>query len=234
MHYKVIYLLLSLFLWQGQSYSCSSVYNSQEIKKIAQKHGSLEKFVALTFDDGPFYHTTSQILEVLDEWHVKATFFVIGKNVKKWPSIFRETVDKGHEIANHSYNHKFMSKLAPEKQKEEIDLTEEVIDHTIDRDYKVTWFRPPYGASNNSLTRVASSIGLHSILWSIDPKDWANPKPAVIVQRVLKNLHPGGVILLHDNHLNTVKALPTLLKELKARQYKVLTLSEWYAKICPN
>jgi probable sporulation protein (polysaccharide deacetylase family) len=163
------------------------------------------------------------LLEIANENGIKLTFFLGGEWAKDNPKLVKEMVLKGHEIGNHGYNHKYHSKLTFEQNLKEIQLTEETIMEITG--FKTNLFAPPYGDFNKTTLNAAESLGYKTIMWSIDTIDWQNPGPALIINRVLKNLHSGAIILIHPTE-DTIKAIPELLKEIEKRGLGVKTVSQ--------
>jgi peptidoglycan-N-acetylglucosamine deacetylase len=188
------------------------------------------KVLAITFDDGPDPVDTPQILDLLEKYQVKATFFVIGSKAGKYPEILRREMEGGHEIANHTFTHQFFNRSSTaEKIKKEIEQTQEAI-YTI-TGQKPSLFRPPGGMFNESVLRVARNEGLRTIMWSWhqDTRDWSRPGVGYIVNKVLKNVHNGDIILLHDyvsGKSQTIKALESILPALSKQGYEFVTVSE--------
>lgn len=187
-----------------------------------------DKFVALTFDDGPSKATTPEIMSILNENSIKATFFVLGSRVKAHPDIVLSLKKSGHEIANHSYSHPKLPEGSASSIAKEL---EETNDELAKLQIEPKWFRPPYGSFNATVKTVAFENDMHSILWSLDSKDWKRPSAEVLKQRILSKVESGEVILLHDIHKSTLKALPGIIDALKARGYTFVTLTEWYNKL---
>lgn len=185
--------------------------------------------VALTFDDGPHPTVTPQVLDILRDQGVKATFFLLGEHCERYPALVQRIAAEGHEIGNHGYTHKFLGKMPPAVSAEDAIRTNAIIFELTGR--QTTLFRPPGGSYNGTLLSCLQEHGLTAILWSIDPRDWANPGPRQIRQRVLAQLRPGAIIIMHDNRdpSDTVKALPGLLADLTARGYRVVTVGELLA-----
>jgi|GEM_PF-3575950 len=193
-----------------------------------------DKTVVLTFDDGPHYKNTDKILDTLKKYNAKAYFFAIGKNIgkvnkgvvtlDKKAKKLKRALDEGHILANHSFSHAVMTKLTKEQQQLELSDTNRLIKKISGKN--VIDFRPPYGAKNQQLVDVARVEGMRSIMWNIDSMDWATPVPETIVDNVLKELEKKkkGIILFHDIHKQSVQALPLLMKSLKEKGYKVVTL----------
>jgi peptidoglycan/xylan/chitin deacetylase (PgdA/CDA1 family) len=182
----------------------------------------------MTFDDGPHPKLTPKLLDFLKERGIKATFFVIGKNVAEFPDISKRIVDEGHEIANHSWSHPQLPKLSPSAFAAEIAQTNEAIEKATG--VRPVTMRPPYGAINANLTkRLNEEYGLSVILWSVDPLDWKIRKSDHVSSHIIKNAAPGGIILAHDIHASTVDAMPESFDALLAKGYKFVTVSELIA-----
>ena len=187
------------------------------------------KVIALTFDDGPDRDKTPQILALLKQYQAKATFFVLGNRVEKFPEIVMQESLEGHEIGNHSYDHSSFLNIPKEKLLLELNLTQDAIYKAIGQ--KATLFRPPGGNYSETSVNICKENELLMVLWSWDQdtKDWASPDVNTIVNRVLSNIHNGDIILMHDyvyKGTNTVEALKILLPELIKRGYSFVTVSE--------
>lgn len=187
----------------------------EDIKKLEQK------WIALTFDDGPNAETTPQILDILKRYNVKATFFVLGKQVAGKEDILKRMVAEGHEVANHSWSHPNLTKLSPKEIKDEVERTQAVVEATIGQRPKA--LRAPYGAVNSTVADVA---GLPLIAWSVDSKDWESRNAAAVVNEVTTYTEAGSIILLHDIHKSTVEALEPLLQGLTEAGYQSVTTSQ--------
>jgi len=176
------------------------------------------KRVALTFDDGPASPFTEQILDILQSRNVKATFFVCGRNVERYPEVLKRIHAEGHAIGNHAYSHRFPYFRGRAFFAEEIDRTQDAIERVIER--RPTIFRPPFGARWRGLYDVLNERGLRLVNWSDTGYDWKCDADE-IVQRTLETLGPGSIILLHDGKMteppervdrsDTVRALPAIL-----------------------
>ncbi len=178
-----------------------------------------EKVVYLTFDDGPniIYHPL--LLDILKEKNAKATFYLVGSNSTLYPSTTKRTVAEGHAIEDHSLTHADLPKLLPNQIMDEIKTTRDILNGFLGGDKKITLFRPPFGDYNSIVIKSATSLGLRQELWTVDPKDWSEPTTDELVQKVVKNVQNGSVILLHSNHFSTVKALPIIIDKIKAMGY---------------
>jgi len=185
-------------------------------------------YIAMTFDDGPHGVLTPRLLDILKERHIKATFFVLGQLVQEHPEIVSRALAEGHEIANHSWDHKALNKLGEGGLQHELADTSAEITKATGK--PVTLMRPPYGATNPRLNRaIEKEYGMKVILWSVDPLDWKRPGPQVVEQRILAGAKPGAIILSHDIHPGTIDAMPATLDALTAKGYKFVTVSELLA-----
>lgn len=188
-----------------------------------------EKVIALTFDDGPDGDFTPRILDVLRAHRAKATFFVVGKQIEYFPEILRQIVADGHEIGSHTYSHPQLSGLSEARLRSELALTSELIRAACG--IAPVCFRPPFGAISASAIQVVRGCGYAIVLWDrkLDSRDWERPGVNRIVERVVANARPGGIILMHDGggyRSQTVAALGKILDRLAAEGYRFVTVSE--------
>ncbi|WP_297598868.1 polysaccharide deacetylase family protein [uncultured Cetobacterium sp.] len=181
--------------------------------------------IAFTFDDGPKPKITEEILDILKENDVKATFFVIGKNAKVNSKILKRMDDEGHLVENHSYTHPNYTKLSTEAIKKELQSTQDVIYKATGK--KPKYFRPPYGAMKKSQKKeIENSMGIKSVLWDICPEDWKKENDVnYITEYLLKNSRPNVIVLLHDNP-KTVQAIKKVIPILKERGYDFVGVDE--------
>ena len=188
------------------------------------------KRVALTFDDGPDTYYTPQILEILKQNNVKATFFIVGLQAQSHPDMVCCIVREGHTIGNHSWDHPILSKLPVGRVKEEVQKTEQLLYNITG--FRTAMFRPPYGSTTPQVTNEISSLGYKIIDWSVDTKDWAKTPVPQIMDYISNELYPGGIILQHcaggkDSDLsNTVKALPQIISLLRGKGYSFVTVQD--------
>jgi peptidoglycan-N-acetylglucosamine deacetylase len=184
--------------------------------------------VALTFDDGPHPELTPKLLDILRHHGVRATFYVIGRNVETYPEIARRIVSEGHEIANHTWSHPALPSLGAARLNQEIEKTTAVIQRVTGR--RPTNMRPPYGAINERVRQaMIRDHGLDVIMWSCDPLDWKRPGASVVAQRMVDGAAPGGILLAHDIHPGTIEAVPAVITRLKAKGYGFATVSQLLA-----
>jgi peptidoglycan/xylan/chitin deacetylase (PgdA/CDA1 family) len=184
--------------------------------------------VALTFDDGPHPELTPQLLDILRLNGIRATFYVIGRNVETYPEIARRIVSEGHEIANHTWSHPALTSVGASKLSQEIEKTSASIQRVTGR--RPTNMRPPYGAINDRVRQaIFRDHGLDVIMWSCDPLDWKRPGAEVVRQRLVNGATPGGILLAHDIHPGTIEAMPGTIRDLKAKGYGFATVSQLLA-----
>lgn len=181
--------------------------------------------VGMTFDDGPHPTLTPALLNLLRARRLRATFYLIGNRVVRWPDIVRRIADEGHEIGNHSWSHPDLSRRSDASVLAEIDRTTNAIFEVTGRP-PVT-FRPPYGAfTRRQRQMLYDARRLPTILWSVDPQDWRRPGAQAVASRILKGSRPGAIILSHDIQRGTVQAMPQTFDGLTGRGLKFATVSQ--------
>ncbi|MBD2138823.1 polysaccharide deacetylase family protein [Anabaena sp. FACHB-1237] len=189
-----------------------------------------EKVIALTIDDGPWPKTTTEMLDILKQNDVKATFFWVGSALQENPEIAKEVVAEGHAIGNHTWHH-WYKKMDAATAKNEIEKTNQLIYKTTG--VKTSFFRPPGGYLNNGLAAYAKSQQNSVIMWSVTSADTdRRAKYQVFVKNVLRDAKPGAIVLMHDgggNRERTVKALPEIISGLKKQGYQFVTIPELLA-----
>ena len=191
------------------------IYNVQTDKKV----------VALSFDAAWGNEDTEQLIEILGKYNIKATFFVVGSWVDKYPESVKQLSDAGHEIQNHSNSHPHMPQLSTEKMISELKVCNEKIANITGK--QPILFRAPYGDYNNAMLENVSSLGMYTIQWDIDSRDWMEGHTADrIVSDVSKNAKSGSIILFHNAAVNTPAALPRIIENLKNDGYSFLPVSE--------
>ena len=185
-------------------------------------------FIAMSFDDGPSDKLTPELLDILARHHIHATFFVIGQNVVQHPEILQRAVREGHEIGNHSWTHPAFAKMRDDAVRDQLQKTDDAIRTAIGR--RPVLMRPPYGSITARQKRwINSEFGYRTILWDVDPLDWKRPGPAVVTRRIVRATRPGSIILSHDIHPGTIKAMPETFDQLQAKGFKFVTVSELIA-----
>ena len=211
---KLICLLISLVL------PILSVSAEEGSTNVYHRHDNNEMKIALTFDDGPHPVLTPKILDILKEYQVKATFFIVGENAVNYPDIVERILKEGHEIGNHTHTHDKIDR-------EEIERCEKTIYELTD--YKTKLFRPPEGLINNAVRSASSRLGYDIILWNIDTRDWDPTSPNDIYKNVTSNISAGSIILMHDYisfNSPTPEALKLMLPKLIDMGYQFVVVSE--------
>ncbi|MBQ8416818.1 MAG: polysaccharide deacetylase family protein [Clostridia bacterium] len=220
--YRSLFSFLLLF---------SLLYTSIPIKayaeeKIYRSVVTQTKQIALTFDDGPHPRLTHEILEILDKYNVKATFFMVGVNVVNYPQAAKEVLERGHEVGNHTYSHYHMRGLNEEALNDELGKCEDALEELCE--YRPHLFRPPEGAVTEYVRHCSEGGDYTLVLWSLDTRDWEEKNTARIVQTVLENIQPGDIVLMHDyigTESKTPEALEILLSKLLEKGYEPVTVS---------
>jgi peptidoglycan/xylan/chitin deacetylase (PgdA/CDA1 family) len=188
--------------------------------------GGNAREIALTFDDGPGPYTP-EVLDVLERFHARATFFVVGKMERYFSASTTRAIRDGNTIGDHTQSHPKLALLSPRDQREE--LFEPLVRIELLGADRPTLFRPPYGSYNASTLRQLQALHLLMVLWSADTQDYQQPGVSVIVQRALAGAAPGAIVLMHDgggNRSQTVAALPTIITKLRALGYTLVTVPE--------
>lgn len=190
--------------------------------------------VSLTFDDGPGEYT-EQVLEILDKYNVKATFCMLGTNMKQHPDLVSKVLEKGHEICNHSFTHKeYLKTTTPENIVKEIDDTNNLF-KKFGNDSSPRYYRAPEGVFNENTIEALRREKMIPLSWTVDSKDWTLPGEQSIINNVLSEVGDEKIILMHDGggvREQTVKALPTIIEELKNQGYTFTTPSpKWSVNV---
>jgi peptidoglycan/xylan/chitin deacetylase (PgdA/CDA1 family) len=200
--------------------------------KVITVGSGRNKLIALSFDDGPGLNT-EEILKILDEKEVKATFFMLGSSIEKKPDLLKEVYSKGHEIANHTYNHINFFKYKKEDKKEKLETellqTQDLIKSIID--YETKLVRYPYGYSAEDALEVAEKNNYKVINWTFGI-DWKKLSKEEMLEQYLANIKSGYIFLMHDLPKNSkvTEILPILIDEAKKKNYKFVTVSEIISK----
>ena len=167
---------------------------------------------------------TDELLEILDDYNVKTTFFMTGFWIENYPEKVEKISDRGHEVENHSFSHSHMSKLNENQIKDDVEKVHHQINDLTGREPKL--FRPPFGDYNNRLVTTLEEMDYYPIQWSIDSLDWQAPDYNYIVDKVLDDIHPGAIVLFHNNGTHTPEALKEILAHLEEEEYEVVPISE--------
>jgi len=219
---------LALLLVAAAAFALREVVNSSTFQLFGDyiaRVETLDKVVALTFDDGPHPLHTPRVLEVLERHHVKATFFMLGRNVERFPAVARQVLDRGHEIGNHSYSHAKLVLMSPRRVREEIERTDQLL-RSIGVSGEI-FFRPPHAAKFVVLPYVLVQMKKVSVLGDVDPEEWKRRPAAIMTQSVLRQVKPGSIIGLHDVlGSETLRTAEDAITALAAQGYRFETVSE--------
>jgi len=184
-----------------------------------------DKVAALSFDASWGATYTEELLDTLDEYGAKATFFLVGFWVDEHPDLVKEIAERGHAIGNHSENHSHMSELSDDEVADELNTCQDKIDGLVNRPSTMV-FRPPYGDYDDEMLRVCAEEGYYSIQWDVDSWDWKGIPASEIEDRVLSGVRPGSIVLMHNEGAHTAEALPSILKELSDQGYNFVTIPD--------
>lgn len=206
--------IYSVFLRNPQTIEVSNTPQADLSKDV-------KKRIAITFDDGPNLECTEELLEGLKRRNVKATFFVLGENVRKYPGILRKIYKDGHLIANHSYSHVQMSKISETEAKKELLKTDQLI-YALTEEH-TSYFRPPYGDYKKELEQKIPYI---IVCWTMDPLDWKDHNAKEIQKKVVTGVKENDIILLHDCYHSSVQAALGIVDALKEEGYEFVTINE--------
>ena len=179
-----------------------------------------DNVITVSFDASWGGDQTLRILDLLDEYNAKATFFLVGIWVDKYPELVKEIYARGHEIGNHSDSHPQMSKLSNEQIARELDGCSDKIEALTGE--RPTSFRPPYGDYDNEVVTVSRSEGYEVVQWSIDSLDWKNKGVDDLIRRATKNVQKGDIILFHNDSKYILDALPTILKTYQEQGFTMI------------
>jgi len=181
--------------------------------------------IALTFDDGPHPTNTPKLLDMLKKRNIKATFFVVGPNARRYPGIMKRMVAEGHEIGNHTMTHGNLQKMSNSQIRTELDGCRDAIIASCGVAPRV--MRAPYGAlSSSQKLFIKNTWGYPNIHWSVDPEDWKRPGPSVVASRITSRTQAGGIVLVHDIHAPSIVAMPQALDGLLRKGFRFVTTSQ--------
>lgn len=215
------FLLAAIFLLQPLS-----VRGTEDAPVIRSGSGESPK-IALTFDDGPHPKKTDKILDLLEKYDIRATFFVIGQNAVYYPAPLKRTAALGHEIGNHTFRHEGIAKMSEEMLEQELRDTEKIIFELTEKPVRL--FRPPEGACTETILSAAKNEDYPIILWTVDTRDWELASTEKIVKTVESKVKNGSILLFHDYTLpgaHTLESLEILIPKLLDLGYEFVTVSE--------
>lgn len=188
----------------------------RDINKFKNK-----KLIAFTFDDGPNSKTTNKLLDNLDKYNARVTFFVVGNRVKTYEDILKRAYNMGNLIGSHTYNHKNLFELDDNQIVDEIKKTNDVIKEVTGSD--TLYLRPPYGNTNKNIKNL---VNMYNILWDLDTEDWKYKDKFKIAKYIIDNAHDGGIILLHDLYETSIDGALLAMEELSKNGYAFVTIEE--------
>ncbi|WP_299219030.1 polysaccharide deacetylase family protein [uncultured Aquimarina sp.] len=220
-------LVLGLLWLLITTYGVANIRSGYFLKSLNSNPKLTKKKIAITFDDGPDLNTL-KILEVLNKYNVRGTFFCIGKQIEKHPDILKKIIQENHIIGNHTFTHdKFIDIYSTNKFTNEIKETDTIIEKFSKK--KPLLFRPPYGITNPNIARAVRNTGHSVIGWNKRSFDTTIPSEKVILKRITKNLKGGDIILLHDTKIITVAVLEQLLLFLQRNNFTTVTIDELFS-----
>lgn len=223
--FHIIIIMTFLFVFLSKVY----IYE-EKIPKFTPHQQLKTKYVCLTFDDGPHPYYTKKIVDILKEENIKATFFLVGKQIEKYPDLVRYILSYNNaKIANHTYNHKNLTKMSLEELKEEIINTQKLLLEISSDNLKniIYYVRPPGGNYNDKVFKEIKSLGYNLALWSIFPNDLLCKNKQDIVKKINEQTKSDKeVILLHSGNQVTLEALPDIIKLLKSKGYEFINIDE--------
>ena len=191
------------------------------------------KYMALTFDDGPYPPYTGRLLDVLKEKKIRATFFLVGEQARMHPDLVRRMVDEGHTVGLHAFCHRDFLKLTEEEKEKDLQQGKEILQSITGKE-PVYW-RPPHGFRDSSVMKIASAKDLQVVNWSVIPRDWTGIDKQEIYNRVMDKAEDGAIVLLHDgdsplykaSRQATVDAVGPLIDSLREKGYHLVSLEEY-------
>jgi len=225
----LILVMLSVFYVQNFEYDAISVFLNTKKELPIYSVETDEKKIAISFDAAWGDEFTEEILRILRERNIKATFFLVGFWVDHYPEKVKLIAQEGHEIGNHSTNHPHMSKLTKEQILREIQTTQEKIER-LAGDKAVKLFRPPFGDYNDRLIITCREMGFEPIQWDVDSLDWKNYGVSHMFKQVTGKVRNGSIVLFHNNAKYITQALPKILDHLLEEGYQFVPISELILK----
>ena len=229
---KVSLLVLMILALIASAFFVSKSRTFQFFGELVSKVETDSKVVALTFDDGPWGEKyADEVIEIMDGLNVKGTFFLNGKSIDKRPEVSKRLVHAGHDIGNHSYNHKYMVFMGLDEVKNEVDLTTKSI-RGIGYGGDI-YFRPPYGKKLFTLPYYLQKEGIITVLWDVEPEsyDEAKVNPEAMAAHVVDHAKPGSIILLHalgSNNQVSRDSISLIVRDLRAKGFRFVTLTELF------
>ena len=209
-------------VYAAEANTAEVVARKRELPIYAVDRG--DNKIAISFDAAWGGDKTEKILDILDEFGVKTTFFMVDIWTQRFPELVKEIAARGHDIGNHSATHPKMSTLSREKILQELTVMADNVEKVCG--VRPTLFRPPYGDYNNDVVLTARGAGYEVIQWSVDSLDWKNKGVQPLIDRATKNVKSGDIVLFHNDSKYILDALPTILKSYQEQGFTVVPISE--------
>jgi polysaccharide deacetylase family sporulation protein PdaB len=224
-----IAILLAGYFFLSDAQELVSMVTGKESGKPIYKVDTEAKKVAISFDACWGAERTDAILDTLDEYGIKATFFLVNIWLEDYPDKAKEIAKRGHEIGLHSMTHPHFTRLSQEQMKEELSKNKDMVKQVTGYNAKV--FRPPFGDYNNDVINTARDLGITTIQWSVDSLDWKeNLSAQDITNRIMERVEKGAIILMHNDGQYTPDVIKVVLPELKRQGYSIVPVSELLLK----
>ncbi len=220
----MFFALVTLGYFKSGSAAIGAASSDRDLPIYCVEKDENDKKISISFDAAWGNEDTENLINILGERNIKATFFVVGDWVDKYPESVKALSDAGHEVMNHSSKHPHMTQISTDKMRQELNDCGDKIEAITGR--KPDLFRPPYGDYNNEVVGTARECGYYTIQWSIDSLDWKDLSADEIYNRVVPKAEPGAIILFHNAAKHTPEALPRILDELTAQGYEIVPISE--------
>ena len=221
---SIILFLIGLILIFALAFCIKTYFSEQNADIPIHKVDTDEKKISLTFDISYSERNVEEILDILDKYDVKATFFVVGNWIDKNKVVVEEIYKRGHEIENHSNTHPNFNEISEEDIKEELELTSKKIQEITGK--KSNIFRPPFGEINENRVKLCESLGYTVVKWNVDSMDWKNIDDNNIIDRVAQNTSPGSIILFHGDGKNVDYYLDQIVYYFKQNGYNMVKVSD--------
>ena len=217
-------IMSAVFMTAFNGAAVSAITPQRKLPVYAVERSESDKTISISFDAAWGNEDTQTLIDILGRYNIKATFFVVGQWVDKYPESVLALHKAGHEIMNHSSTHPHMSKLTAEQQASEIETCNSKIEAITG--IRPTLLRAPYGEYNDTLIDTLTGLNMYCIQWDVDSLDWKDPTPQQICDRVCRNVRPGSIVLFHNAAVNTPAALPQIIENLIAQGYSFVPISQ--------
>ena len=221
---KKVLILFIVFLFSIILTGCrNSEDQLSETEDTTSKEEIKKPMIAFSFDDGPSPYT-DRLLDALEKYGARATFFVMGYRVETYQNTIIRAVNLGNEIAGHTWIHQDITKLTNKEIHQTIFNTNRIIESVISYSPKI--YRPPFGLTNHNVVQISTELGLSIVNWTLDGMDWKYKDADRVYNIIMNEVKENDVILLHDIHITTVEAMERLIPSLIAKGYQLVTVSE--------